>query len=275
VPELPEVETIRRELEPLIMGKVFAEPLLHMPTTIASPAPGEFVSGLSGRKVTSLGRRGKYLVIHLDSGMLVVHLRMTGNLAYIEKGSSGEERFLRVTLPFTDGAALYYSDMRRFGRLWLVCSKEELESLVMKNTGPDIVNDLTREEFIELLGKKVRRGLKALLLDQKIAAGMGNIYTDECLFRCGIHPSSAAGKLSQEEAGKLYDAVQAVLAEGIEYGGTTFRDYRNASGALGDFQSRLAVYNRKGEKCRCGAEIEKTVVAGRGTYFCPHCQKSS
>lgn len=273
MPELPEVETIRRELEPIIVGKTFTEPQLHMPTTIACPAPEEFISGLTGRKITGLGRRGKYLLLNLNCGILVVHLRMTGNLVYIEKGNSREERFLRVTLPFEDGSALYYSDMRRFGRLWLVCDNEELESMVLKNIGPDIVNELSRDEFIDLVSKRERRGLKALLLDQGFAAGMGNIYTDECLFRCGVHPSSAAGTLSREEAGKLYDAVQNVLAEGIEFGGTTFRDYRNASGALGDFQSRLNVYNRKGEKCRCGTPIEKTVVAGRGTYFCPHCQK--
>ena len=273
MPELPEVETIRRELEPIIVGKTFAEPLLHMPTTIACPSPAEFISGLDGRKITGLGRRGKYLLINLDCGILVVHLRMTGNLVYVEKDRIREERFLRVSLPFKDGSALYYSDMRRFGRLWLVYDNEELETGVLKNIGPDIVNELSRDEFINLVSKKERRGLKALLLDQGFAAGMGNIYTDECLFRCGVHPSAAAGTLSCEEAGKLYDEVQAVLAEGIEFGGTTFRDYRNASGALGDFQSRLNVYNRKGEKCRCGTPIEKTVVAGRGTYFCPRCQK--
>lgn len=273
MPELPEVETIRRELEPLICGKTFAEPILYIPTTIAYPSPEEFIAGLKGCTVKSLGRKGKYLIVNLDRAILVVHLRMTGNIIYSENGQVEEKRFLRLALPFSDGSALNYSDMRRFGRLWLVRDREELQSIVLKNIGPDILTGLNREKFIELLSKKERRGLKALLLDQGFAAGMGNIYTDECLFRCSIHPSSAAGTLSCSEAGELYDAIQSVLAEGIEYGGTTFRDYRNASGALGDFQSRLAVYNRRGEKCRCGTPIEKTVVAGRGTYFCPRCQK--
>lgn len=273
MPELPEVEVIRRELEPLLVGKEFAPPLLHMPTTIEYPRPEEFAAALPGRKVEGLDRRGKYLLIRLDRGILTVHLRMTGNLFYAEDGKAREERFLRVTLPFTDGSALYYSDMRRFGRLWLTESGRELQELVLKRIGPDFLNDLSPEDFLALLNKRERSRLKALLLDQGFAAGMGNIYTDECLFRSGIDPNRRVMDLRREEAEKLYRAICEVLAEGIEYGGTTFRDYRNSSGALGDFQSRLAVYGRKGELCRCGETIQKTRVAGRGTYYCPRCQK--
>ena len=273
MPELPEVETIRRELEPLISGKTFAEPIIHVPSTIAYPAPEEFASTLEGRTVRDTGRRGKYLFINLDRGILAVHLRMTGNLLYAERELSQEERFLRISLPFNDGSALLYSDMRRFGRLWLVADQDELQSIVLKNIGPDILNQVDLNKFLELLGNRERSRLKALLLDQGFAAGMGNIYTDECLFRCGFNPNRQASSLSRTEAEELYEAVRAVLAEGIEHGGTTFRDYRNARGALGDFQSRLAVYGREGEHCQCGALIKKTRVAGRGTYFCPCCQK--
>ncbi|MGM0689443.1 MAG: DNA-formamidopyrimidine glycosylase [Bacillota bacterium] len=273
MPELPEVETIRRELEPLISGKTFAKPIIHMPSTIAYPAPEEFAASLEGCKVTNTGRRGKYLFINLDRGILVVHLRMTGNLVYAGQGLMQEERFLRILLPFIDGSALIYSDMRRFGRLWLVGNQEELQSIVLKNIGPDILTEVDLEKFIELLGKRERSRLKALLLDQGFAAGMGNIYTDECLFRCGVNPNRQVSSLSRGEMAELFEAVRAVLAEGIEHGGTTFRDYRSASGALGDFQSHLAVYGRKDEPCRCGAVIEKTRVAGRGTYYCPRCQK--
>ncbi len=273
MPELPEVEVIRRELEPLLEAKVFARPELYMPSTIQYPDPKEFVSSLTGRTVKKIGRRGKYMLIYLDRGILTVHLRMTGNLFYAGDGRAREDRFLRLSLPFTDGSALHFSDMRRFGRLWLTENDFELQELVLKRVGPDILNDLCREEFLELLGKRERSRLKALLLDQGFIAGMGNIYTDECLFRSGIDPNRQVKDLKEGEAEKLYRSIRAVLAEGIEHGGTTFRDYRNSRGALGDFQSRLAVYGRKDEKCRCGTPIEKIRAAGRGTYFCPRCQK--
>lgn len=272
MPELPEVETICRELDPLIRGKIFAPPVLHIPGTIAYPEAEQFVTALTGRKVDRLRRRGKYLIIDLDCAVLVVHLRMTGNLIFCPDGKPAGDRFLRLSLPFTDGSALCFSDMRRFGRVWLVGDEEELENFVLKRIGPDILNDIDREQFIDLLAGRERSRLKALLLDQGFAAGMGNIYTDECLFRCGLHPRRQVSSLNHKEAEELYDAIQAVLADGIANGGTTFRDYRNARGALGDFQSHLAVYGRKGEACRCGSVIEKAFVAGRGTYFCPNCQ---
>ena len=273
LPELPEVETIRRELEPLIRGKTFAEPLLHMPSTIAYPYPEEFTAGLEGRTVKALTRRGKYLFIELDLGILTVHLRMTGNLLFSETGLPGENRFLRVTLPFIDGTALHYSDMRRFGRLWLTAGQQELEQVVLKKVGPDILNEVSLEDFLDLLGKRQKAKLKALLLDQNFIAGMGNIYTDECLYRCRLHPERAAGTLDRDKGEELYQAIQDVLADGIRYGGTTFRDYRNASGALGEFQAKLGVYGRKDDLCSCGTPIEKKIVAGRGTYYCPCCQK--
>ncbi len=273
MPELPEVETIRRELEELIPGKTFSSPVIHDPTTIESPDPEEFASSLTGRTVVLVSRRGKYLIINLDRGKLVVHLRMTGNLIYSPDGCFSGERFLRLSLPFLDGSALHYADMRRFGRLWYVSGEKELEKKVLKNVGPDIYNELNCEAFEKMLAKREKRGLKALLLDQGFAAGMGNIYTDECLFRCGFNPGRQVCSLSNNERKKLYQSIRSVLEDGIAYGGTSFRDYRNAAGALGDFQNKLDVYNRAGEKCtRCGAQIIKTVVAGRGTYYCPSCQ---
>ncbi len=273
MPELPEVETIRRELEPLIRGKTFARPILHMPSTVEHPAPEEFTAGLEGRLVSTLTRRGKYLFINLDQGILTVHLRMTGNLLYSVTDRPREERFLRASLPFNDDTALHYFDMRRFGRLWLVVDENELNRLVLKRVGPDIFNEVSCEEFLAMLDRRQHSKLKAILLDQRFTSGMGNIYTDECLFRCGLHPERQASTISHAEAEELYRAIQDVLADGIKYGGTTFRDYRNASGALGEFQSKLDVYGRRDETCRCGAQIEKKVVAGRGTYYCPRCQK--
>ncbi len=272
MPELPEVEVIRRELEPLLKGKVFAEPALHMPSTIGHPNPDLFTASLPGRIIKNINRTGKYLMIKLDRGILTVHLRMTGNLLYVEN-SAFEKRFLRVSLPFIDGSALHYLDMRRFGRLWLTETEAELKEMVLKRIGPDILNDLCLEDFLELLSRRQRGRIKALLLDQGFAAGLGNIYTDECLYRSGIDPNRRVQDLKESEAEKLYQSILGVLDDGIKYGGTTFRDYRNARGALGDFQNRLAVYGRKDELCHCGAFIAKTKVAGRGTYYCPRCQK--
>jgi formamidopyrimidine-DNA glycosylase len=273
MPELPEVEVIRLELEPLVTGKIFVRPVLQMPSTIQYPDPDTFISGLEGQRVITLGRRGKYLILNLDRGILVVHLRMTGNLIFSSKGDlPRSDRFLRVELPFADGTILQYSDMRRFGRIWLVKDSQELENLVLKNVGPDIYKELDLDQFKALLEKRGKRSLKALLLDQSCSAGMGNIYTDECLHLCHLHPEQQASALTVAETEQLYQTIQQVLEMGIDYGGTSFRDYRNARGAIGDFQNRLSVYGRKGERCSCGALIEKTVVAGRGTYYCPCCQ---
>jgi formamidopyrimidine-DNA glycosylase len=273
MPELPEVEVIRLELEPLVSGKTFNRPLLHMPTTVQYPDPETFASALEGQTVKSLGRRGKYLLINLDRGVLVVHLRMTGNLIFSGTGDLPQsDRFLRLELPFTDGSVLQYSDMRRFGRLWLVKNQDELQNIVLTNVGPDIYTELDSDQFRALLAKRGRRNLKALLLDQSCAAGLGNIYTDECLHLCRLHPEQRAETLKPVDADRLFQTIQQVLGLGIEHGGTSFRDYRNARGALGDFHTKLAVYGRRGERCSCGERIEKTVVAGRGTYFCPNCQ---
>jgi formamidopyrimidine-DNA glycosylase len=273
MPELPEVEVIRRDLAPLIGGRTFARPQIHFPTTIAHPAPEQFAGSLCGRQVESVRRRGKYLIIDLHRGILAAHLRMTGNIIYRDEVPKSEDRFLRLTLPFSDGSALYYSDMRRFGRLWLVENEEELEQIVLRRVGPDIYDDLKRTDFVRMIGCRPRACIKGLLLDQGFAAGMGNIYTDEALFLSGIDPRRRAGEITSAEAEKLYDSIITVLKQGIEFGGTTFRDYRNARGARGEFQDRLNIYGRRGERCRCGAVIEKTTVAGRSTCYCPCCQK--
>ncbi len=273
MPELPEVEVIRLELEPLVKGKTFATPVLQMPSTVHYPGPDIFVAALEGQTVETLGRRGKYLIFNLDRGILVVHLRMTGNLIFSSKGDLPRaDRFLRVELPFADGSMLQYSDMRRFGRLWLVKDLSELKNLVLKNLGPDIYTELDLIQFKKLLEKSGKRNLKALLLDQRCSAGMGNIYTDECLHLCHLHPEQQASALTMAETERLFQTIKQVLAMGIEHGGTSFRDYRNARGAIGDFQNKLNVYGRKGERCSCGELIAKTVVAGRGTYYCPRCQ---
>ncbi len=272
MPELPEVETIRRGLEPLIANKVFTRPVLLFPGSIRHPEPDRFCEQLEGRRIIAVKRHGKYLLLELDCGLLVVHLRMTGRLVYLEKGEPPSGH-LRVVLPFQDGSFLYFSDMRKFGGLWLLESKDDLSPAGMHRLGPDIYEQVTEEKFLELLQKRPRARLKPLLLDQLFVAGLGNIYVDESLHRCRLHPCREAGSLSREEGKALFRAIRAVLEEGIRCGGTSSRDYRDARGEKGTFQERLAVYGRKGCLCRCGAAIERTVVAGRGTYYCPRCQE--
>lgn len=271
MPELPEVEVIRRGLAPLIRGKEFDRPRIYFPGVVRHPSPEKLCRILPGRRVREPARKGKYLLLHLDRGILVFHLRMTGRLVY---GSGGlpAGRHLHVELPFTGGSALYFSDMRKFGGLWLLENESEYPLAGLHRLGLDMLEEAGEAQFVSLLRERPRSRVKPLLLDQRFVCGLGNIYTDESLFRAGIHPCRAAGSLSAAEAGRLYRAIRAVLEDGIDCGGTTSRDYRDARGERGSFQDRLAVYGRAGEKCRCGATIARTVVAGRGTYLCPRCQ---
>ncbi|NLZ33189.1 MAG: DNA-formamidopyrimidine glycosylase [Firmicutes bacterium] len=277
MPELPEVEVIRRELAPLVCGKEFAAPVIHFPGVVHYPALELFRRLLPGRFIGELGRRGKYLLFLLDRGMLLAHLRMTGRLIYRPAGAAGDlplpPRHLRLELPFADGGALYFYDSRKFGGFWLLEHPGEWEGAGLPSLGPDIWEEVDEASFLALLQARPRARIKPLLLDQGFVAGMGNIYTDESLFRSGIHPCRRVSSLTEEERRRLYRAIREVLAEGIACGGTTTRDYLDARGAAGSFQERLAVYGCKGEPCPCcGRPVERTVTAGRGTYFCPHCQ---
>jgi len=274
MPELPEVEVIRRGLEPLILNKIFARPNLIAPATVHYPDALRFCNNLTGCRVTALNRRGKYLLLDLDRGLLAVHLRMTGRLVYLQNGKP-PEKHLRAVLPFTDGSFLYFGDMRKFGGFWLLDSSKELSPTGMHRLGPDIYDQVSMDQFIAMLMNRPRAGLKSLLLNQRFAAGLGNIYVDESLYRSALHPRRAAGSLSREEGARLFMAIRDVLEEGIRCGGASARDYRDALGERGLFQEQFAVYGRKGNLCRCGALIERIKVAGRGTHYCPGCQEDS
>ncbi len=278
MPELPEVEVIRRELAPLVCSKIFASPLIHFEGAVHYPEPEHFCRRLQGRCIEGVGRKGKYLLFLLDSGTLLVHLRMTGMLIYRHAGETADRdslrrEHLRAELPFTGGDGLDFYDQRKFGGFRLLEEREKWGAAGLPRLGPDIWDDVDETAFWGLLQKRPRSRIKPLLLDQGFLAGMGNIYTDESLFRSGIHPWRRVSSLTEEESCRLYRAVREVLAGGIACGGTTTSDYRDALGGTGFFQEQLAVYRCKGEPCpRCGHPIERTVTAGRGTYFCPHCQ---
>lgn len=273
MPELPEVEVVRRGLEPLVKGKTFAVPKIVFTGSVRYPSPSLFLRKLPGQRVCRLKRKGKYLSVELESGgELVVHLRMTGRLVYLGEGVPPDEH-LRVVLPFTGGQLLYFSDMRKFGGIWLLKGKEEHHLCGMGRLGPDILDQIDKGSFIDLVHSRPGAGIKGLLLNQYYVAGLGNIYTDESLYRSAIHPLRKAGTLSREEVATLYDSIDEVLKEGIGLGGTSSRDYRDGLGNKGGFQERLKVYGRKGDSCSCGCAITRIRVAGRGTYYCPSCQK--
>ncbi len=273
MPELPEVETTRRDLVPQLVGRRIVGLELRWPRTLDRPpsrAAAEVL--LVDQRIIGLRRRGKYLLIDLQSGaILVIHLRMSGRLGVVA-AESQEPVHLRAALLLDDGMALRFVDMRKFGRLYVLAGASELDDLLV-NVGPEPLEDeLTLAAFRERLAQR-RTRLKALLLDQRFLAGLGNIYVDEALFRAGLHPLRSAAELTARETARLYEACRMALTVAINNGGTTFRSYRDGWGRRGRHRELLLVYDRQDQPCYvCGGEIEKLRVAGRGTHLCPVCQ---
>ncbi len=273
MPELPEVETTRRDLVPQLVGRRIVGLELRWPRTLdRPPSRAEAEALLVNQRIIGLRRRGKYLLIDLASGsILVIHLRMSGRLGVVA-ADSPEPAHLRAALLLDDGMALRFVDMRKFGRLYVLAGASELDDLLV-NVGPEPLEDeLTLAAFRERLAQR-RTRLKALLLDQRFLAGLGNIYVDEALFRAGLHPLRSAAELTAREMVRLYEACRMALTVAINNGGTTFRSYRDGWGRRGRHRELLLVYDRQDQPCYvCGGEIEKLRVAGRGTHLCPVCQ---
>lgn len=272
MPELPEVETVRRSLAGVLTGRHIAETTrISWERTIAEPAPELFRELLRDRLITGVDRRAKYLIIRLDHDeALVVHLRMTGRLT-IEDDRAEPDGHTHVVLRLDGGGQLFFHDTRKFGRLWLL-DREGL-AVLDRRLGPEPLDEaLTAEEFRTLLRRRKGR-LKPLLLDQKVIAGLGNIYVDEALWLAQLHPLQAVQSLGDEEIDRLFHAVRAVLSSAVERRGTSISDYRDGWGQPGENQHFLQVYDRAGQPCsRCGTPIERTVIAQRGTHLCPTCQ---
>jgi formamidopyrimidine-DNA glycosylase len=286
MPELPEVETIARQLRELVTGRRVAgfESLWHR---VTEPVPAEhFATRLAGREITGVGRRGKFVVLELDGGeALIVSLRMTGKLLFRE-ANAAEDKFVRAVIAFADGTLLRFSDTRKFGRMAIVDRSDLAEDghRPRRRAGEPLhrvlgVEPLTPRfttrwlrDFLQLRG---RSAIKPLLLDQRGIAGVGNIYAIEALWRARIHPLRAAGSLRSDEVARLREALRSVLRKGIRLGGASRRDYLDARGGQGRMQREFQVYDRAGEPCpRCGRSIVRTVVGGRGTFHCPRCQKA-
>jgi len=274
MPELPEVETIRRRLAPVLEGATIERAEIVDPRLTRPIDPGVVAGALVGERIVALERRGKYLLWRLSSGRtLVVHLRMTGSLRHTADGELPEDAYRRATLALDTGAAVGYRDVRRFGT-WELLEEDHLRPYLDARLGPEpLVASFTASRLVSLAAGRTTP-VKAFLLDQRRIAGVGNIYADEALWRAQIHPLRPAGELAADEIALLHRALRAVLRKGIERQGSTLRDYVTPDGDGGAMQHEFHAYGRLGEPCdRCGRPIERIVVAGRGTWFCPHCQR--
>ncbi len=273
MPELPEVECIVRDLKNCVTGKQVTGLEFFFERMLRGITPQEFAGQICGRVIKEVKRRGKYILFFLSGNKtLEVHLRMTGRF-FFYPAPVKPGKYTGVIFYLSGNAQLHFQDIRKFAtfRLW---EEKELWKSVPFHSGPDpLEDDFVLELFLEIMEKKPKGKIKAFLLDQRNFMGMGNIYTDEALFRAGVHPARKTGGLSIKEKKRLFEAVWSILQEGIAFRGTSFSDYRDLRGLQGEFQNRLKVYRRGGEAClRCGGTIERKVIAGRGTYFCPQCQ---
>jgi formamidopyrimidine-DNA glycosylase len=272
MPELPEVETVRTQLEPVLAGRRFERVEIHDPRLVRPYEPAEVAAELEGERVTAVERRGKYLIVRFESDrVLLIHLRMTGSLRHSSDGLD-EDPHRRAVVKLDDGSDVAYRDVRRFGT-WLVLEPGELVPYLSTRVGDEPLDALfTVARLGERLAKR-RAPIKAVLLDQRTLAGLGNIYVDEALWRARINPLRPAESIDRNELRRLHNAIRAALEAGIARQGSTLRNYALPDGSSGSMQDEFKVYGRGGEPCdRCGTPIAKTRVGGRGTWFCPTCQ---
>ncbi len=273
MPELPEVETIRRQLSPLVEEQTLESLTVADARWCAPLDPREVEAVVAGRTVRALSRRGKYLTWELERDIfLACHLRMTGTMLY-DPPPDRDPPHARVTFLLEDGHRVVFCDPRRFGTGELLVGSAALEAFYAARLGVEPLSEAFTAAHLRTLARGRRAPVKAFLLDQTKVAGVGNIYADEALFRARIHPLRPAGALRGAQLGTLRDAVVAVLEAGIDAGGATIDDFRHADGVRGSFQHAFLVHRRAGEPClECGTVIRKLVAAGRGTYVCERCQ---
>jgi formamidopyrimidine-DNA glycosylase len=266
MPELPEVETIRRELEKAVLGKKITEVIVHNPHVIKHPKKGAFVKGLKNARIKNILRRGKLLIFELSSERsLTIHLKMTGQLVY-----PGKALLSRVSFRLADGKILDFIDRRLLGELRLIDDWQSFR--FVKELGPEPF-DVTVAQFNQMLSFKKTK-IKPLLMEQTFISGVGNLYAAEALFKAGIHPGRPANSLSNKEKERLLQEIKKTLNEAIKYKGSSVDQYVQLSGALGDYVKHHKVYDRENQACfKCRNPIKRISLGGRGTYFCPHCQK--
>jgi formamidopyrimidine-DNA glycosylase len=273
MPELPEVETVRRRLAPVLEGRSFEQVEISDPRLTRPLDPFEVARELEGERVAAVDRRGKYLIVRFESGRaLLVHLRMTGSFLYTAVGVPQDDPHRRAVVTLDDGSDVAYRDVRRFGT-WLLLEPAEVAAYIDARVGPEPLEAAYKVKHLaeKLAGR--RAPVKAAILDQRTVAGVGNIYADEALWRAQIHPLRPANELTPDEVKALHKGVRAALQAGVRRQGSTLRDYRLPDGTSGGAQDKFKVYGRAGSPCeRCGTPIDKIRVAGRGTWYCPSCQ---
>jgi formamidopyrimidine-DNA glycosylase len=274
VPELPEVESVRRQLAPLLEGRRFERVEVSDPRLTRPADPVAVAQSLEGERVAALGRRGKYLIVRFESGRaLLIHLRMTGSLLHARGGMLGDDPHRRAVVKLDDGSHVAYRDVRRFGT-WEVLERGEEEPYLASRLGAEpLGRSFTAARLSARLASR-RAPVKAAILDQRTLAGVGNIYADEALWFARMHPLREARSLDEAETAALHRGIRRALERGIERQGSTLTDYRLPDGERGRMQHEFKVYGRDGEPCeRCGTPIEKIRVSGRGTWYCPACQR--
>ncbi|MET3506021.1 DNA-formamidopyrimidine glycosylase [Halalkalibacter oceani] len=274
MPELPEVETVRRTLETLVLNKTIDAVEVRWANIIKQPREVEqFQDALVGQTIRAMKRRGKFLLFMLDELTLVSHLRMEGRYG-LYQATDEVLPHTHVLFTFTDGTELRYQDVRKFGTMHIFKKGEEEGALPLSQLGIEPLSDRFTSALLYEATRHKNRSIKVFLLDQKTVVGLGNIYVDEALFRAGLHPERTAASLTEEEIVRLHQAIIATLQDAVDQGGSSIKSYVNGQGEMGMFQQQLQVYGRKDEACiRCGTVISKTVVGGRGTHFCANCQK--
>lgn len=293
MPELPEVESVRRSLLPYLPGRVVEEAQVHHSKVLVFPAPQEFVESLRGARFDRLERRGKLLIFQLPPWVLLVHLGMTGQITFRDPSRAdtpferhphtGLQRTLQhpvdqhthISLHFADGCALLYRDIRKFGKWRLIREDNPRLQAELSRVGTDpLTEDWKLDPFFQAVTRS-DRAVKAIILDQQVSAGVGNIYADEALFLAGIRPEARGRSLSKKQVKKLFEAIPKVLRKGLEYGGTSFSDYVDADGKKGSNQEQLLVYGRYGQPCyQCQQTLLRTTVAQRTSTWCKVCQKT-
>ncbi|MFT4050232.1 MAG: bifunctional DNA-formamidopyrimidine glycosylase/DNA-(apurinic or apyrimidinic site) lyase [Solirubrobacterales bacterium] len=281
MPELPEVETIRRQLAPVVEGTRIAAVEVNDDRWVLPHTPAQFERLLVGRKIIELGRRGKYFVTRMDDGSaLVMHLRMTGNLLAIPADSPAPESHLRgqlwlETARGREAGSLAFTDPRRFGTAEVFADEQALEAYLGARLGPEPFDPAFDGAYLRRQTRGRNTPIKAVLLDQRVVAGVGNIYADEALYRARVSPKKRAGRITAAQAELLSDTVRDALGAGIDAKGASIDDFRDAYGVKGSFQDQFLVHRREGLPCpECGAPVKKIRCAGRGTYYCTVCQKS-
>lgn len=273
MPELPEVETVKRALSKKILGKAILKVESNFEKIVAYPVFKTFREDIIGKKIESMSRRGKFLLFHLSGGKIMVsHLRMTGH--WLVSKEIKKDKFMHLVFQLSSGLEMVYSDIRKFGKVWLIDTKNmECFEPILK-LGPEPLEDkFVFQEFSQALTKNKGK-IKVVLLNQQVVAGLGNIYVDEVLYAARVSPNRPANRLKTAEKKRIFEAIRKILAKAIDFCGTTVVNFTTPEGKGGDFQNHLKVYGKKGNKCpRCKGEIKRIVVAGRGTHYCPTCQK--